>query len=861
MATITTTIKEPKTFQQIQDQENELGKTEAMERLNENVAKLIQTINEKEKKKETEQDRQLKMNQLELSKLQLRRAQLGLAKDEKYYQDYSRKWNEKNNLGTSIGLSKNAGSGLGALGVSALTGGLINPVIVKQVLFPMFNPLVNATKAIASFPGLLPMLFRRVSGKTSSAVASDPDKRLHGKLDQILGAIKDKTKSSKAKEEKEQSMLSKLLNTVLLGALGFTALNTILDGETGVIGNTLKEHGKAMLAGFVLYGWKGALVGLALDVFAKETGIIPKETDKPTILDITAENAVSTIKQLLGKEGKNFPLTKEQFKLAMAGLMFAGPKGMLVGYLLGNKVVKNAINAFNTNGLSGLQDVVEDQIDKLKEGTILERIPSKAIEGAIVGASLGIKGGPKGFLIGALLGAAGGFVWDRYINANTPEEHGIHTQFNPEKFDWDIAGLDKTWTQFRKEAKEDLKKKKIKLTTKNIDRRTSELIRAQLEAEGKSNVAKGFSEVMFDYGKKKIAENPIETMAAAGGIALLTSGVAEGLLGGTIRKMGNAAKSLITTDGSGAKLASLVNGLVLLWIAKGLWDANGEVNKQYEEELFEEENRGKEASEILKGIKDKAIENGDISKTVMAWTQEQGAKIFEWLHPKNSKKASNYKIDSESNIKDFERYAKKYKEGELPSLLDSDWLDGNHTAKSAAINALNSLHYKNEALTQTTETKWFGEDIYELADTEIAEKVGFKKEEIKRLNELLKKEDITRDEALFLIYMAKKMNSYDLGSNSVKITNSGSQKETIVNNARQQQIDDAQEKAQQKEAEEDENLKNNTDKTEANTIALQALTDVIKKPIVNFDGTYQTPITPGETYRDSNGNIRYRTTG
>ena len=165
MATITTTIREPKTFQQIQDQQNELGKNQTLESLNDNISKLIKAITDRDQKRETEQDRQLKMNQLELSKLQLRRAQLGLAKDEKYYQEYSNKLQTKSNFGTSIGLDHGTSSNIGAIGVSALTAGALNPVIVKNLLFPIMTPLMNVTKALATFPGLLPGLFHRTSGK------------------------------------------------------------------------------------------------------------------------------------------------------------------------------------------------------------------------------------------------------------------------------------------------------------------------------------------------------------------------------------------------------------------------------------------------------------------------------------------------------------------------------------------------------------------------------------------------------------------------------------------------------------------------------------------------------------------------
>lgn len=444
MATITTTIREPKTFQQIQDQQNELGKNQTLESLNNNISKLIKVITDRDEKRETEQDRQLKMNQLELSKLQLRRAQLGLAKDEKYYSDYSRKWSEKNNFGTSMGLDKNTSGNLGAIGVSALTAGALNPVIVKQLLFPIMTPLMNVTKALATFPGLFPGLFRRSSGKSSSAIASDPDRKLHGKLDQILGAIKDKARGNKKEKEEQEGLLSKLLKMLILGAAGLSLVGAALGGEEGLVKNTLIEHGKAMLAGFVLGGWKGALVGLALDVFAKTTGIIPKETDKPTIIDVAANNARQKIEEWTG-----IKINEDQFNLAIAGMMIAGPKGMLVGYLLGNETVKNTIISLKTEGIKGLKTLADREILNAAKGTAFEGIPPDVIEGAIVGGAFGSIAGIQGFVAGALLGAVGGFVWDRYKNLNTMKEEGINTHFDWSKFDYVIDGTDgKTYSDF-----------------------------------------------------------------------------------------------------------------------------------------------------------------------------------------------------------------------------------------------------------------------------------------------------------------------------------------------------------------------------------------------------------------------------
>ena len=45
MATITTTIKEPKTFQQIQDEQTQLGKEKTLEDVNNNIAKYKRSKN------------------------------------------------------------------------------------------------------------------------------------------------------------------------------------------------------------------------------------------------------------------------------------------------------------------------------------------------------------------------------------------------------------------------------------------------------------------------------------------------------------------------------------------------------------------------------------------------------------------------------------------------------------------------------------------------------------------------------------------------------------------------------------------------------------------------------------------------
>lgn len=824
MAIITTTIKEPKTFQQIQDQENELGKTEAMERLNENVAKLIQTINEKEKKKETDQDRQLKINQLELSKLQLRRAQLGLAKDEKYYQDYSRKWNEKNNVGTSIGLSKNTGSGLGALGVSALTGGLINPVIVKQVLFPMLNPLLSVTKTIASFPGLLPMLFRRVSGKTSSAVESDPDKRLHGKLDQILGAIKNKTKSSKVKEEKEQSMLSKFLNALLLGAAGMFAASEILGGANNKVLDYLKRYGPIMIAGYALGGWKGALVGFGLQVSAEALGLIETE-GKPNVF----EDAVGKINKAFGLD-----LKEQEFKGIVGGYLLGGWRGALVGFALTNKTFNDAVNDLRKGDFKNILGKIDRSTREWVQGTPLEVLPDKVIEGGIAGGAIGSIGGFKGLVVGALLGAAGGFVWDRYQNYAKAKENGFNTRFDFESFDFKLGKSDKTYSDYYESfLYKKNKKGEYVNTPKEAEQKAIAAIKKDIENGILDNSETSITSSFLDFASNHTLE--------IAGLAGLTTGIIglSGLIDGT-KLSGGVSIGLI---------AAIVAATFALQVKKNQENIDEAVDED------QEKHPERKVSDSYWGEAGKNFEEGNYLAGTQAMVSAGGAQVAEVAN----------------------------------SLSNS--VDRN-LERGRAIDAVRRLGYLSYGyLAPEEEHKVFqGLKLNPMLLSLLSP--YFSKEQLEKYNSMLKLEYYWESAPVEDIALASNITGilnqikYANGEDIVthwwggrsrpdghkgmgykvfvkpnKITNNNSQKATIINQQKQQQIDDAQEKAQQKEAEEDENLKNNTDKTEANTIALQALTDAMKKPIVNFDGTYQTPITPGETYRDSNGNIRYRTSG
>lgn len=606
MATITTTIREPKTFQQIQDQQNELGKNQTLESLNNNISKLIKAITDRDEKRETEQDRQLKMNQLELSKLQLRRAQLGLAKDEKYYSDYSRKWSEKNNFGTSIGLDRNTSGNIGAVGVSALTAGALNPVIVKNLLFPIMTPLMNVTKALATFPGLLPGLFRRSSGKSSSAIASDPDRKLHGKLDQILGAIKDKTKSSKAKEEKEQSMLSKFLNALLLGAAGMFTASKLLGGASNSVINTLEKYGPAMIAGYALGGWKGALVGLGIQLFGEAIGLIEGDDSKPDLI----KDGFAEIKKLL-PSGLKDKFTESQFKGMVGGFILGGTKGALLGFALGTETIQNAISKISEGKFDELYIDLSDNIDALKKDTIFESVPSDSILGAISGGIIGSRFGWKGLMIGSILGAVGGFAWDRYKNANLPEQYGFHSEFNPSTLNWELANLGKTWSDFDQEARDSLEqeikdKKRKSYTQEERLAYTKTLIEQAYKEKGVSKEGKSFWEATGDYAKQAFVENPVETSIIAGG----TMAAAYGLLNSATTRTANLANELITKTGLSPKIKSFIKGGLMFAAAEMIQQATNRVNEEYEKRMTTEEGIFKSASDNLFEMGIKAVKDG-----------------------------------------------------------------------------------------------------------------------------------------------------------------------------------------------------------------------------------------------------------
>lgn len=865
MATITTTIKEPKTFQQIQDQQRELGKEEALENLNNNIAKLIKTINDKSEKKITDDERQLKANQLALSKLQLRRAQLGLAKDEKSYSDYSVKYNSSHGIGSSIGVSQNSRDNAAAIALSAMTAGALNPVIIKELLLPPLKMMTRTVTGVskALFSGLS-SAGRRISGKTSSATEPDNEGKLHRKLDDILGAIKNKTKSSQKTEEKKEGFFSKALGALagLAGTVG-RVLISALKGALGaylaiklgekigpfvenflskivgedaakVLVNTMQAYIPSMAAGYMIAGWRGAVAGLAFHLLGEAVGIIKTKVNGPTLIDVGADK----VNELLKPFGLN--LTTEQFKGVVGGFALAGPKGAVLGFALGTEIVQKAIKRIQDHDYAGIIEDIDDSISNLKKGTPFESVSNDAIKGAIAGGIIGGKFfGFKGLILGAILGAAGGFIWNRYKNANDPSKFGLNTQFDPSKLDWNIAGLDKTWSQFREEAKDNLRKDGIKLTSKNIDEKAAQLINEQLKREGKSNEAKSFSEVMVDHVTDKIQEHPLLTTGIVAGTGLAAVGIstAEKILTTGVKALGKAAKSSISTLANGAQLASLVKGIVLLWIAKGLWDANNEVNSNYENEVLKSENRDKEASEILKDLRNRALEQGKIGEAVMATVQGIGAnvtevalKIFE-----GTDKEKKYAQQLSYWTEDYENHDPN----------EFDLLDKYQKAQQAANSSILLLQNRRKEFTSIND-RWFAKDDYLLNEKDVILNKMLSMEEIRRFNEIQQKEKITDEEAEFLVQMSKKIGTIDNKDGVWKITNE-KQQENI-------------EKTKQKTEEENNQcVKDNSAQIDKNT---QIMTDLNKNisqlnqtliPSQNDLGYTPYPLTQTNTAMTVNG--------
>lgn len=470
MATITTTIKEPKTFQQIQDEQTQLGKEKTLEDLNSNIVKLTQAINKTSEKQLTDEEKKLKSNQLELSKLQLQRAQLGLAHDQKRYSDYSQKYDKTHGVGSSIGVDQNTRDNTTAVALSAVTGGMLNPVVVKQVLLPPLKIMTNAVGGIVK--ALAPN--RRVSGKSSSATEDNEGKKLNKKLDDILGAIKNKTTGSKSKDTQRQSFFSKALGFIsgiagtvgsilvdaLKGAIGaYLAIKLgekigpwvkeMLAGKIGdenadVLVNTMQAYLPSMAAGLAIAGWKGAVAGLAVHLLGEATDVIQTKVKGPTLIDVGAEKLNDLLKPL------GITLSTEQFKGVVGGFALAGPKGALLGLALGTESLKNAVSTIKNYGFGTFLKEVDLTVEEYTKGTPLENVSSETIEGAIAGGLIGSKFGIKGLLIGALLGAAGGFVWDRIKNKNIPRNAGINTEFDFSRMNWVISGTNKTFDDFRK---------------------------------------------------------------------------------------------------------------------------------------------------------------------------------------------------------------------------------------------------------------------------------------------------------------------------------------------------------------------------------------------------------------------------
>ena len=295
MATITTTIKEPKTFQAIQEEEQQLGNNKLVENINKNIEKLVEISQNKREVKEDELDKQLKRNNLELSKLQIKKAQYGLAREEKAFSRPSANSNQSS-ITKSLGMSQSDTTSLGAVALGALTG--INPAVLKTMKDTLHidkvltAPLKMAVGGLKSLGNMF-QSSNRISGKTSTSIDDEPkDERLYDKLEEILSAIKEKSGTNKEEKESKPSKFKDFLKKLLLGALGAVALAKVAEAFSGQIKEAwdklTNKVQKAIEEHPILTG--GAIAAIVSPIVAKAIkGITPSEP-KPNPKAESAKN-------------------------------------------------------------------------------------------------------------------------------------------------------------------------------------------------------------------------------------------------------------------------------------------------------------------------------------------------------------------------------------------------------------------------------------------------------------------------------------------------------------------------------------------------------------------------------------------
>ena len=304
--------------------------------------------------------------------------------------------NETNFKNSAVvqGASKFASTSAGDLGInlaiSALTGGLINPVIAKNLKLATGAKYL-ASKATFGASKLWNSLGGDWKNRSNSALKNEaensPSFRKLSDIYNTVTGIRSDLKKPMVEEKKKNGLMeffdslggiAKLLLAAAAG-LGLSSLAAGFAGE-GWLGEAIEKILPNAIAGFLTGGIPGAILGAALGV------ILPKITEK-----------VDQFLQQIGIESPGISewVTKN-LPFAVAGLGIGGIKGALLGL-----------------GIGSVYNFLKEETDNFQNLSLKDASTGDVmLNGAIAGAAVGLNvGGIKGALVGGLIGAAGGAFW------------------------------------------------------------------------------------------------------------------------------------------------------------------------------------------------------------------------------------------------------------------------------------------------------------------------------------------------------------------------------------------------------------------------------------------------------------------
>lgn len=292
------------------------------------------------------------------------------------------------------GISKLANTSAGDLGInlaiSALTGGLINPVIAKNLKLATGAKYL-ASKATFGASKLWNSLGSDWKDRSNSALKNEaensPSFRKLSDIYKTVTGIRSDLKKPMVEEKKKNGLMEFFdslggIAKLLLAAAAGLGLSSLLKGYAGEgwLGEAIEKILPNAIAGFLTGGIPGAILGAALGV------ILPKLTEK--------------VDQFLQQMGFEAPSVSEwvtkNLPFAVAGLGIAGIKGALLGL-----------------GIGSIYNFLKEETDNFQDLSLKDASTGNVmLNGAIAGGAVGLNlGGIKGALVGALIGASAGAFW------------------------------------------------------------------------------------------------------------------------------------------------------------------------------------------------------------------------------------------------------------------------------------------------------------------------------------------------------------------------------------------------------------------------------------------------------------------